>query len=333
MADYDYLDKGNSDGTILGQVSTAKIGFWGVTPCDQPAALTTGLTTITYVTASGTPQTTITAAVTGGARFTTTEEAQCFLQVVANIQTRLAEIQTNMAECGLIAGGTATAETDKQYDFVGWGTDDGSILGKASTDPVGLWGITPCDQSTALTVGITAIVCTATVSVLDYTIAALVTGSTAYGFVDEAFASLFRVVSNLQARIAQVSTNLAEVGAIAGGTAVVSTTSGSAKYDYLDKGNDDGTIFGKTSSVKLGFWGATPVAQQSAFTTAATTITCTAAASTADYAMAATIVTADGFGFVTLTAAQTLLYVVQNAQTRMAEAEAALENIGLVAAN
>ncbi len=333
MSDYNYLDKGNSDGTILGQSSSSKIGFWGIVPCDQPAALTTGLTVVTYVTCSGTPQTTITAAVTGGARFTTTSEAQSFLQVVKNIQTRLAEIQTNLAECGLIAGGTATAETDKQYDFVGWGTDDGSILGKASTDPVGLWGITPCDQPTALTVGITAIVCTATVSVLDYTIAMAVTGSTAYGFVDEAFASLFRVVANLQTRVAEVETNIAEVGVIAGGTAVVSTTATSAKYDYLSKGNDDGTIFGKTSSSKLGFWGTTPVAQQSAFTTAVTTITCTATTATPDYAMAATIVTADGFGFVTLTAAQTLLYVVQNAQTRMAEAEAVLENIGLVAAN
>ncbi len=327
---YDYLDKGNGDGTILGQVSTAKIGFWGITPCDQPAAPTTALTTITYTTASAL-LTTISAAVTGGAGFLITDEAQSFLLAVQNIQTRISEIETDLAETGLIAGGTATSETDKQYNFVGAGADDGIILGQASTALVGFWGITPCDQPAALTAQGTTITCTAAATA-DYAIAILVTGSTKYNFVDQAWQSLFYVVANLQTRIAQIQTNLAETGIIAGGTAVVSTTSGSYKYDYLDSGNNDGTILGKLSTSKVGFWATTPVDQPAALTAALTTITCTAPGTT-DYAIADVLVTSGSYGFVALNEAQTILAVIQNAQTRAAEIEARLEEVGLVAAN
>lgn len=43
----EYLDKGNDDGTVLGQDSSELIGFWGVTPVDQPATITTVSTTNT----------------------------------------------------------------------------------------------------------------------------------------------------------------------------------------------------------------------------------------------------------------------------------------------
>lgn len=335
MASYNYLDKGNADGTIFGQSSTTKLGFWGITPADQPAALTTALTTITYTTCSATLTAviTITAAITAGGGFLITDEAQSFLLAVQNIQTRLAEIETNLVEVGIIAGGTATSETDTKYDFIGTGNDaDGMILGSASTTKIGFYGITPCDQPAALTAAAPTITCTATVSVLDYTITTLVSASAGFGFTQDSWATLFYVVSNLQTRVAAVSTGLAEMGLIAGGTELDPTAATAHEYDYLDKGNNDGTIFGKHSTTKIGFWGATPADQPSALTTAATTITCTAPGTT-DYAIADTLTTIATFKFVTLTAAQTLLYVVQNAQTRMAELETAIEEIGLVASN
>lgn len=43
----EYLDKGNDDGTVLGQDSAELIGFWGATPVDQPATITTVSTTNT----------------------------------------------------------------------------------------------------------------------------------------------------------------------------------------------------------------------------------------------------------------------------------------------
>ena len=43
----EFLDKGNDDGTVLGQDSSQLIGFWGVDPVDQPATITTVSTTNT----------------------------------------------------------------------------------------------------------------------------------------------------------------------------------------------------------------------------------------------------------------------------------------------
>lgn len=35
-----YLDNGTPDGTVLGQSSSSLVGFYGATPVDQPAAVT-----------------------------------------------------------------------------------------------------------------------------------------------------------------------------------------------------------------------------------------------------------------------------------------------------
>jgi len=42
MATYRYLDDNNSDGTILGQSATGKIGFYGATPIVKPTVTITG---------------------------------------------------------------------------------------------------------------------------------------------------------------------------------------------------------------------------------------------------------------------------------------------------
>lgn len=48
MASPNYLDTGNPDGTILGQTTTEKIGFFGATPVVQQTgvAIATDLTTV-----------------------------------------------------------------------------------------------------------------------------------------------------------------------------------------------------------------------------------------------------------------------------------------------
>jgi hypothetical protein len=43
----EFLDKGNDDGTVLGQDSSKLIGFWGATPVDQPATIAAVSTTAT----------------------------------------------------------------------------------------------------------------------------------------------------------------------------------------------------------------------------------------------------------------------------------------------
>lgn len=71
--------------------------------------------------------------------------------------------------------------------------------------------------------------------------------------------------------------------------------------------------------------------QASALTTQLTTITHTAAG-TPDYALQ-DLTNSGGFGFASKDEGNTLLAVVANLQARIAQVEAALEGVGIVAAN
>lgn len=72
--------------------------------------------------------------------------------------------------------------------------------------------------------------------------------------------------------------------------------------------------------------------QPAALTAQLTTITPADAAGTPDYAIAA-VTSSTPFGFSNAAELITVLYVIKNLQTRVAEIEAALESLGLVAAN
>ena len=90
-------------GMQVGQSSTDLVGFFGVAPCDQPAALTAQLTTITH-TAPGTPDYAFgTVTTTSGAGFSSVDEANSLLKVVANLQVRLLEVEALLEEVGLVA--------------------------------------------------------------------------------------------------------------------------------------------------------------------------------------------------------------------------------------
>jgi hypothetical protein len=91
----------------------------------------------------------------------------------------------------------------------------------------------------------------------------------------------------------------------------------------------DGAVIGSTGGT-AGFYGTTPITQPAALTTQLTTITIADAAGTPDYALSA-LTTTLPYGLATAAEAITLLYVIKNLQTRMAEAEAKLQALGLVA--
>jgi len=91
----------------------------------------------------------------------------------------------------------------------------------------------------------------------------------------------------------------------------------------------DGAIMGKAGGT-AGFFGTTPVTKPAALTTQLTTVTIADAAGTPDYALSA-LTTTLPYGLATAAEAITLLYVIQNLQVRMAEAEAKLQALGLVA--
>lgn len=97
------LSNGNPDGTSLGQSSSDKISFYGVTPVDQPAALTAQVTTITH-TAPGTPDYAIQNLTTSTPYgFVTADEGNTVLKVIANLQARLAEVEARLEEIGIVA--------------------------------------------------------------------------------------------------------------------------------------------------------------------------------------------------------------------------------------
>jgi len=104
MAEYEYLGDGRPDGTILGRTASEKIGLFGTTPVVQPTALTTALTTLTPADAEGTPDY-ATAAITNSTPFgfASAQEAITVLYVVANLQTRVNELETKLQALGAIA--------------------------------------------------------------------------------------------------------------------------------------------------------------------------------------------------------------------------------------
>ena len=335
----DYIDKGCNDGTILGRDTTSLVGFWGVTPVAQAAALSAAATALTVVSATASLSTTIHMSVGSSMfGFSSTNESQAFLKAIQNLQIRQAEVETALVNCGLIAGGTAvdtTAATDVK--FIGNGNDDGDILGQDTAELVSFWGMAPVDQPTAFTAPVTTtampiIVVTVTAS----QIAAgsgniglmLVQTNGSYGFDNHENGQTFlQVTAKLEARLAEINTRLVELGVIAGGTDKTSTTT----YDYLDEGRDEGVVFGKSTDSLIGFWGTTATAQQAALTTAALTIIASIYATGTDNEIATLVTGGAAFGIIGITAAQTMLDAVRRLQIRMGEIEAAMEAPGLLA--
>ena len=54
-----------------------------------------------------------------------------------------------------------------------------------------------------------------------------------------------------------------------------------ASYEYVDYGSDDGAIFGRTSSEKIGFYGTAPIAQYVGVGAASTYLVTSAATTSA----------------------------------------------------
>jgi len=119
-----------------------------------------------------------------------------------------------------------------------------------------------------------------------------------------------------------------------GGTTLVSltaTTMTLTDAHNIVLGTTTGTKIGTATTQKIGFYNATPVTQPAALTAQDTTITHTAPG-TPDFAIQ-NLTSTSPFGFVTQDEGNTVLRVIANLQVRLAEVEARLESLGLVAAN
>ena len=93
----------------------------------------------------------------------------------------------------------------------------------------------------------------------------------------------------------------------------------------------EGLNIGIATTDKVGFYGVTPVVQGDALTAQLTSITHTAPG-TPDYAIQ-DLTNSSAYGFVTKDEGNTVLSVILNLQARLAQVEARLEAIGIVASN
>jgi len=90
------------DGSVMGK-SGGTASFFGGTPTTKPAALTTALTTVTC-SAPSTPDYAIAdLTATSPYGFVAKDEGQTVLKVVANLQTRLGDLETKLQALGLIS--------------------------------------------------------------------------------------------------------------------------------------------------------------------------------------------------------------------------------------
>lgn len=90
------------NGAIIG-TSGGTAGFFGTTPVSKAAALTAALTTIT-ASAPGTPDYAIqNLTATSPYGFVTADEGQSVLKVIANLQTRVGELEARLQAYGLLA--------------------------------------------------------------------------------------------------------------------------------------------------------------------------------------------------------------------------------------
>jgi hypothetical protein len=97
------IETGTTTGTKIGTSTSQKIGFFDATPIVQPTELTDELTTITH-TAPGTPDYAVQDLVQNtGYGFVTKDEGNTVLSVIANLQTRVNELETKLASLGLLA--------------------------------------------------------------------------------------------------------------------------------------------------------------------------------------------------------------------------------------
>jgi len=90
------------DGAIMGKAG-GTAGFYGTTPVVQGAALTTQLTSITSTAPSTADYAIQDLTQTTPFGFATKDEGNSVLSVIANLQARLAQVESRLETVGLIA--------------------------------------------------------------------------------------------------------------------------------------------------------------------------------------------------------------------------------------
>jgi hypothetical protein len=95
------IETDTTTGTQFGTSSSQKIALWGKTPIVRPSSLTTALTTLTF-TAPGTPDYAIATVQLAGYGFSTADEGNTVLSVIANLQARVNGLETTLSNVGAL---------------------------------------------------------------------------------------------------------------------------------------------------------------------------------------------------------------------------------------
>ncbi len=101
MSDASNFVFNTATGTKFGTSASQKLSFYNATPVVQQTELTDELTTITH-TAPVTPDYAIQPLTAGGFGFVTADEGHSVLSVIANLQTRVNELETKLVAYGLL---------------------------------------------------------------------------------------------------------------------------------------------------------------------------------------------------------------------------------------
>lgn len=101
---YESIAAGLPDGAQLGTSATEKVGFWGATPIVQPTILGTAAVA-TATKADADSNDTTWAAMTSSTPwgFANQADAQGALQVIINLQVRLADLEAKLKTTGIVA--------------------------------------------------------------------------------------------------------------------------------------------------------------------------------------------------------------------------------------
>ncbi len=142
--EYENLGYNPTLGSVYGETSTDKVGFWGTIPVARPVTASTSNVSTTV--GISTSSTSITVTTWG---FASQVE-------INNAITAVSTMQTTLKSLGIIAGGVQAAFTysSRPFEVVDYGSPDGAQLGRAATELISFYGATPVSRTTTVTADI-----------------------------------------------------------------------------------------------------------------------------------------------------------------------------------
>lgn len=185
--EYENITYNAPGGAFDAKASTRKIGFYGVLPVTRPVTASTSNVSTTVGQSTST---------NGSATTSWGFKSQAEIN---NLITAVSSIQWTLKALGLQAGGVDALvdRTNRTFELLDYGSPDGAVMGRTSTELIGFYGVTPVARTVTTTLNIST---TTTVSLSTIGTA---TTSWAFATVTEV-AAICTVVSTMQLQLKQL---------------------------------------------------------------------------------------------------------------------------------